>query len=109
MTRRSLFLTEEQRQALEQARDTHPKPHVRERAGALLKIAQGQAAHAVARQGLLKARKPDTVYDWLNAFQQTGLAALEQRPRHSKRGFSPSRARRTHRASASGSAAAARN
>jgi hypothetical protein len=38
---------------------------VRERCGALLKIAAGHSPHAVATQGLLKPRDPDTVYGWL--------------------------------------------
>jgi hypothetical protein len=38
---------------------------VRERCAAVLQIADGVSAHAVARQGRLKPRDPDTVYAWL--------------------------------------------
>src|SRR5262245_62625551 len=54
-----LKLTDKQRAELEQARDHHPKPYVRERAAALLKIAAGQTAGQVARQGLLKERRSE--------------------------------------------------
>jgi hypothetical protein len=38
---------------------------VRERCAAVLQIADGVSAHAVARQGRLKPRDPDAVYAWL--------------------------------------------
>ena len=60
-----LELTPEQRAELEQVRDRHPKPYLRERAAALLKIAEGQTAGQVARQGLLKERYQRTVRKWL--------------------------------------------
>jgi transposase len=34
----------------------------------------------VARQGLLRQRKPDTIYDWLNRFHDEGVAGLSIRP-----------------------------
>jgi hypothetical protein len=86
---RRLSLNPAEQVTLEQARDCHPKPYVRERAAALLRVAAGQSAHQVARGGILKARKPDTVYDWLDGYEKKGLAGLYQRPRLSKRGFSP--------------------
>lgn len=73
---RRLSLSEEQRQELIQHRDHDPRPFVRERAAALLKIADGHSAHAVARHGLLKARDPDTLYAWLDRFERDGLAGL---------------------------------
>jgi transposase len=57
-------------------RDHDPHPYVRERCAALVKIADGQSAHAVARHGLLKPRDPDTVYGWLSHYQETGLDGL---------------------------------
>jgi hypothetical protein len=60
--RRTLALTAEQRQELLHHRDHDPRPYVRERCAALLKVADGQTAHAVARAGLLRPRDPDTVY-----------------------------------------------
>jgi hypothetical protein len=59
--RRTLTLTEPQRQELIDHRDHDARPYVRERCAALLKIADGHAPHAVARHGLLKPRDPDTV------------------------------------------------
>ena len=75
-TQRTLKLTKRQRQELENNRNHHPEAYVRERCGALLKVADGQAAHAVARQGLLKPRDPDAVYAWLNFYETEGLAGL---------------------------------
>ena len=65
-TRRTVALRWTQRRDLEQARDHDPRPDVRERCAAVLKVADGTSAHAVARHGLLKPRDPDTVYAWLN-------------------------------------------
>jgi hypothetical protein len=78
--RRTLALTEEQHLELEHYRDHAPRAYVRERCAAVLKVAAGQAAHAVARAGLLKPRDPDTVYGWLDAYQAEGLAGLIARP-----------------------------
>jgi len=74
--RRSLELTASQRQELQHHRDHNPHPFVRERCAAMLKIAGGQSAHAVARHGLLKPRDPDTVYSWLNHYETAGLDGL---------------------------------
>lgn len=88
--KRTLQLEEPQQRELEQARDRDPRAYVRERAVALLRVAQGQSPHHVARQGVLKPRHPDTVYAWLDRYQEKGLEGLVQLPRVSKRGFSPS-------------------
>ncbi len=85
---RTLVLTPAQRTELEQARDQDRRPYLREYAAALLKIADGATAHAVARSGLLKPRAPDTVYRWLGAYQSGGLAGLVHKPR-GHRGRSP--------------------
>ena len=61
MVRRALTLTEEQRQELLRLRDHDPRPYVRERGTAILKIAAGQSPHRVATSGLLQRRDPDTV------------------------------------------------
>jgi hypothetical protein len=74
--RRTLELTPSQRQELQHHRDHNPHPFVRERCAAILKIADGQSAHAVARSGLLKRRDPDTVYSWLDHYQDEQLAGL---------------------------------
>lgn len=91
MSRRELLLTDEQRQQLRHLRDHAPKAYLRERAAALLKIADGMAAALVARQGLLRPRKPDTVYAWLDRFQAAGIDGLQVRAgRGRKPAFSPS-------------------
>lgn len=79
-TRRRLTLGEAQREELTQHRDHDPRPWVRERCAALLKIADGMTPHAVARHGLLKPRDPDTVYDWLNWYETHGFWTVEHFP-----------------------------
>jgi hypothetical protein len=74
--RRTLALTETQREELHHHRDHDPRPYVRERCAALVKIARGLAPHAVARHGLLRPRDPDTVYAWLDRYQAEGLAGI---------------------------------
>jgi transposase len=86
-----LALAPDQRQELVSLRDTAPKAYLRERAAALLKIADGRAAAAVARSGLLRPRQPDTVYRWLHRYRTEGIAGLSDRPgRGRKPAFSPS-------------------
>lgn len=75
-TRRTIELTKKQRRELEENRDHHAEAYVRERCGAILKVAEGQAAYAVARHGLLKPRDPDAVYHWLDLYEAEGLAGL---------------------------------
>lgn len=75
--RRTLLLTNEQKQELVQLRDQTKREYVRERCAALLKIAAGQTAHWVAQAGLLKPRDPDTVYNWLNIYEAEGIAGLQ--------------------------------
>lgn len=78
--RHTLQLTDEQTQTLRQLRDTAEPAYLRERAGALLKIAAGMSPHKVAQSGLLKPRKPDTVYAWLRAYRQRGVQGLRHKP-----------------------------
>ena len=86
-----LTLMPEERTALQRRRDTAPKPHERERAAALLKIADGVPVPQVAQEGLLRRRKRTTVYGWVRRFRQEGLAALSIRQgRGRKPAFSPS-------------------
>jgi hypothetical protein len=80
MTHGTLTLTEEQRQQLLQLRDHDPRPSVRERGAAMLKIAQGHSPHQVARRGLLKPRDPDTIYSWLDRYPASGAAGLIAHP-----------------------------
>lgn len=87
----TIILTPEQRRELECARDHHEKPYVRERAAAILKIADGMSGRQVAFKGLLRRRKTDTVYDWFHRYQVEGLAGLLIKSgRGRKPAFSPS-------------------
>lgn len=87
---RRLKLTESEKAALIEMRDTHPRSYLRERAAALLKIAEGEVASQVAATGLLKRRDPDTVYSWLNRYEEGGLKGLEiEKGRGRKGSFSP--------------------
>jgi hypothetical protein len=74
--RRTLTLSDDQRAELLYHRDHDSKPYVRERCAALLKIADGQSPYAVANSGLLKHRDPDTVYTWLDHYQDQGFPGL---------------------------------
>lgn len=75
--RRTLELDCDERAKLLEHRDHDPRPFVRERCAALLKIAEGMSPHAVARHGLLKARDPDTVYEWLTWYERLGFFSVE--------------------------------
>jgi hypothetical protein len=86
--RRYLTLSESQQVELEKVMGRDPRPYMRERASALLQIANGRSAHWVSQHGLLRRRKAETVIGWLNAYEQGGVPALVHRPRR-KRGFSP--------------------
>lgn len=77
--RRELVLTAAAKQELLEHRNHHQRPDVREKAAALLKIAEGVSAYRVATSGLLKRRKPDTVYRWLNLYADKGFDELIRR------------------------------
>jgi hypothetical protein len=79
MTRR-LELDEAERTTLEQAVVHHPKAYARERAAALPKVAGRSSGLWVARHGLLRRHAPDTVYRWLDRYEEAGLAVLAIRP-----------------------------
>ena len=80
MPKRRMFkVNKEQRDELEDVREHHAKAYMRERAAALIKIADGASPHHVALNGLLKPREPDTVYNWLNRYEAEGIAGLSIR------------------------------
>jgi len=74
--RRTVRLKTREQRELEHYRDHDPRPYVRERCGALLKIAEGAPPQAVARQRVLKPRDPDTLYGWLQVYEEEGVAGL---------------------------------
>jgi hypothetical protein len=73
-------LTETQRAELEDVRNHHPKPYMRERAAAILKIADGVSGRETARHRLLRPHWPDTIYEWVRRYQAEGIAGLKIRP-----------------------------
>jgi transposase len=85
-----LILSPEQRQELETTRDRSPLPYLRERAAAMLTIADGMPPLEVAKYGLVRPRDSDTIYRWLGRYRKQGLAGLRIRKgRGRKPAFSP--------------------
>lgn len=85
------FLTPEERAVLERFRDTAQKPFQRERAAALLKVADGLSVSSLARDGLLRPHTRATLYAWMRRYRSEGIASLSIRPgRGRKPAFSPS-------------------
>ena len=76
----TVCLMPEQEEQLKQIRDTHKDAYMRERAAAIIKVAQGMSPCRVALTGLLKTRKPDTVRDWIKRFLSEGIAGLPVKP-----------------------------
>ena len=94
MSRYYLELNEAERHDLEAQRDHAKAPYLREKAAALLKIADGSSATLVARTGLHKPRRPETVLSWLAYYREH--RALPIRPA-TRRAFSPTgQSARTH-------------
>ena len=85
-----LELSESEREALEKVRDHDARPYMREKAAAVLKIAEGQVASQVAERGLLQSHDPDIIYRWLKRWQTQGVAGLVvKKGRGRKAAFSP--------------------
>ena len=85
-----VVLDRRQRQELEEIRDHHAKPYLRERAAAILKVADGQRVSEVAERGLLKRHEPETISGWIRRYQQCGIAGLVIKSgRGRKPAFSP--------------------
>ena len=85
-----LELSEGEREVLEKVRSHDSRPYMREKAAALLKIAEGQVASQVAEKSLLKAHDPDVIYRWLKRWQRQGLEGLVvKKGRGRKAAFSP--------------------
>jgi transposase len=74
-----IVLTEEQEHELEDIRDHHPKPYMRERAAAILKIADGASGLETARHLLNRRHWQDTIYDWCQRYREHGIAGLQIR------------------------------
>lgn len=84
-------LSDRDRAELEQLRDTGAKAYLRERAAAILKIAEGWSASQVASCGLLKRRQYQTVCQWVRRYRAQGIKGLlMDQGRGRKAAFSPS-------------------
>lgn len=87
----TLTLTSEQEHELLTLRDRAEKPYLRERAAALLQVAEGETTSQVAEEGLLRPRCRQSVSAWVHRYQAEGLSGLEIRAgRGRKPAFSPS-------------------
>lgn len=85
-----ITLDQAARMELERLRDRGDKAYVRERAAAILKIADGMSASQVAQQGLHKARQYQSVCEWVHRYKAEGIAGLYIREgRGRKAAFSP--------------------
>jgi len=82
-------------QELEQVRDHHPLAYVRVKAAGILKVRQGQSLRQVAKNGLLKPLRRETVKAWIVRYQHDGVAGLLVQPgRGRKPAFFPCACRR---------------
>lgn len=85
------ILSDDDRLRLTKLRDYSDKPYLRERASAMLKLADGQTASQIASEGLLKKRFRRTISHWFNRFQSDGIEGLKIKSgRGRKPAFSPS-------------------
>lgn len=90
-----IMLSQEEREKLEEIRDSDERAYMRERAAAILKIAEGRSGLQVAEHGLLKRRNADVIYQWVHRYEGEGVEGLKIRPgRGRKPAFSPSVQRR---------------
>jgi hypothetical protein len=78
---RPFVLTLAQRAELVQVRDHERRPYLRERAAALLQLAEGWSMRRAARESGLRPRRPETIAVWRERYLAGGLAGLVQRPR----------------------------
>jgi transposase len=86
----NLELTDAQRNTLLRLRDHDPRPYMRERAGAILKVADGISLRRLAKTGLLRHRAYQTISCWVKRFLSEGEAGLLVRAgRGRKPAFSP--------------------
>ncbi len=89
--KRIVTLREEQINELRDLRDHAEQPYVRERAAAILKVGQGASVYQVARAGLLKPRKAETVSAWIDRYLSQGAGGLRvHKGRGRKATFFPS-------------------
>ncbi len=75
----SISLTLAQVQELEQVRDHHSLAYVRVKAAGILKVRQGQSLRHVAKNGLLKPVRRETVKAWIVRYQHDGVVSKRGR------------------------------
>ncbi len=85
----TLELQAGQFEELDKIRRLHPKPYVRERAAALIKVSQGKSARWVALEGLLFPRDPETVATWVHDFKERAFESLIHEPGRGRKPASP--------------------
>ena len=91
----SVAFSPAQVQELEQVRDHHPKAYVRVKAAGILKVWAGASRRQVARSGLLKPVRRETVQSWIVRYQHEGVVGLVVKAgRGRKPAFSPCACRR---------------
>jgi hypothetical protein len=71
-----LVLTSAQRKFLLRVRDYHSLPYVRERASAILKLADGMPVMVLSTSGLLRPRARQTIHRWVSRFLEEGEEGL---------------------------------
>ncbi len=84
-----LSLGEAERVTLEEMSKHHPKGYMRERASAVLKVANGLSIRQVAEIGCLKRREWETVAKWVKDYEQKGLRGLYIRAGRGRKGAFP--------------------
>ena len=84
-------LSKGQQVELEDLQRHSPKPYLRERASAILKLANKQTATDIAQHGLLQKRHLETVSTWFRRYETQGIKGLGiASGRGRKPAFSPS-------------------
>ncbi|GLV54529.1 hypothetical protein KDH_13760 [Dictyobacter sp. S3.2.2.5] len=76
MRRRTVVLSEEQKQELRDCRDHHRLPYMRTKTAAILKVGSGMTIREVAAHGLNKSVSEDYVSQWITRYQHEGLEGL---------------------------------
>ena len=72
-------ITKDERAALEAIVNSHEKAYMRERASAILQISAGKSGLQVAKHGLLRRRRENTLYEWVRRYKAQGIAGLQNR------------------------------
>ena len=71
------ILSEEEISQLTETCNCAEKAYLRERAGAILKLAKSLTSEQIATSGLLRPRARQTVAIWYHRFQSYGIKGLE--------------------------------